>query len=116
MKITEVANVETMNNPHGIAARKLYDSEHAMAVHLTLKPGEHLKKHITPVDVFFYALEGTGIIEVGEEKKKLLRILLLKAQKIFLIAFIMRAIRILRFLLLRFQNLLNQQNFSKNIF
>jgi len=35
-----------------------------------LEPGESLKKHITPVDVFFYVLEGTGIVEVGDEKKE----------------------------------------------
>jgi len=29
-----------------------------------------LRKHITPVDVFFYVLEGKGIVEVGEEKKE----------------------------------------------
>jgi len=37
---------------------------------LTLKPGESLKRHITPVDVFFYVLEGTGVIEIGDEKKE----------------------------------------------
>ena len=30
--------------------------------------GEHLKKHITPVDAIFYVLEGTGIVEIGDEK------------------------------------------------
>jgi len=24
---------------------------------------------LTPVDVFFYVLEGTGIVEIGDEKK-----------------------------------------------
>ncbi|WP_292486227.1 cupin domain-containing protein, partial [Methanohalobium sp.] len=37
------------------------------AVHIELKPGESLRKHITPVDVFFYVLEGTATIEIGEE-------------------------------------------------
>jgi mannose-6-phosphate isomerase-like protein (cupin superfamily) len=36
---------------------------------ITLQPGESLKKHMTPVDVFFYVLEGTGIVEIGDEKK-----------------------------------------------
>jgi len=43
----------------------LYDTEHAQAVHIELKPGETLKKHITPVDVFFYVLEGRGVVEIG---------------------------------------------------
>ena len=41
---------------------------HAIAVVITLQPGESLKKHMTPVDVFFYVLEGTGIVEIGTEK------------------------------------------------
>jgi quercetin dioxygenase-like cupin family protein len=40
-----------------------------MAVVITLKPGEFLKKHITPVDVFFYVLEGEGTVEIGDERK-----------------------------------------------
>lgn len=29
-----------------------------------------MKKHITPVDVVFYLLEGRGIVEIGEERKE----------------------------------------------
>jgi mannose-6-phosphate isomerase-like protein (cupin superfamily) len=69
MKITEVSNVVSGPNPHHVDARKIYDSPHAIAVVITLQPGEALKKHITPVDVFFYVLEGTGVIEIGDEKQ-----------------------------------------------
>jgi len=69
MKITDVSKVVSGPNPHHVDARKVYDSPHAMAVVITLQPGEALKKHITPVDVFFYVLEGTGIVEIGDEKK-----------------------------------------------
>ncbi len=41
----------------------------ATAVVITLLPGESLNKHIMPVDVFFYVLEGTGVIEIGNEKQ-----------------------------------------------
>jgi len=68
MKITEVANIVSSPNPHHVDARKIYESPHAQAVVITLKPGESLKKHITPVDVFFYVLEGNGIIEIGNER------------------------------------------------
>jgi mannose-6-phosphate isomerase-like protein (cupin superfamily) len=57
-----------MPNPHKIKAARVYDSEHAQAVHIALEPGEALKKHITPVDVFFVVLEGRGIVEIGDEK------------------------------------------------
>jgi quercetin dioxygenase-like cupin family protein len=68
MIITDVAQVVSGPNPHHVDARKIYDSPHAMAVVITLQPGESLKKHITPVDVFFYVLEGTGIVEIGDER------------------------------------------------
>ena len=69
MKITEVLKVVSGPNPHHVDARKIYDSPHAIAVVITLQPGEALKKHITPVDVFFYVLEGIGVIEIGNEKQ-----------------------------------------------
>ena len=70
MKITNVADAARNDNPHKIDARKLYDSEHAQVVHITLQAGESLKRHITPVDVIFYVLEGVGIVEVGDEKRE----------------------------------------------
>lgn len=69
MKITDVAKVVSGDNPHHVDARKVYESPHAMAVVITLRPGESLKKHITPVDVFFYVLEGTGTVEIGDERQ-----------------------------------------------
>jgi quercetin dioxygenase-like cupin family protein len=69
MKITDVSKVISGPNPHHVDARKIYETPHAMAVVITLKPGEALKKHITPVDVFFYVLEGTGVVEIGDEKQ-----------------------------------------------
>ena len=69
MEIINAISAETTKNPHNVKVVKLYDSEHAQAIHITLEPGESLKKHITPVDVFFYVLEGTGVVQIGEEKK-----------------------------------------------
>jgi len=37
---------------------------------VTLQPGEALKRHVTPVDVFFYVLEGEGVVEVGDEAER----------------------------------------------
>lgn len=70
MEIINAKSAETIKNPHKVKAARLYDSEHAQAIHITLEPGESLKKHITPVDVFFYVLEGKGIVEIGAEKKE----------------------------------------------
>lgn len=70
MEVVEAQEAPTMKNPHGVKASKIYDRKSAQAVHITLEPGESLKKHITPVDVFFYVLAGIGVVEVGDEKKE----------------------------------------------
>lgn len=73
MKIIKAKEADTIKNPHNVKVSKLYDTENAQAMHITLKPGESLKRHITPVDVFFYVLEGTGVVEIGEERKEVER-------------------------------------------
>ncbi len=70
MKKVKWQEVEKTDNPHKIDARKLYDSKYAQVIHITLKPKEKLKRHITPVDVIFYVLEGKGIVEIGDEKEE----------------------------------------------
>ncbi len=69
MKIVDVRKTQPMPNPHKIKAVRLYDSDHAQCIHLTLDAGESLIAHITPVDVFFYVLEGNPTISIGEEKQ-----------------------------------------------
>lgn len=69
MKTIAAKEAEATPNPHGVRTSRIYDSEHAQAVHILLKPGESLKRHITPVDVFFYVLEGEGVVEIGEERE-----------------------------------------------
>ncbi|MGB9175562.1 MAG: cupin domain-containing protein [Methanoregula sp.] len=69
MKITEVAKIASIKNPHNVDVRKIFESPDTAAIVITLKPGESLKKHVTPVNVFFYVLEGTGIVEIGDERQ-----------------------------------------------
>lgn len=57
-----------IDNAHGMDARKLYETPDAVVIVITLQPGQSLRRHITPVDVAFYVLEGTGIAEIGEER------------------------------------------------
>jgi quercetin dioxygenase-like cupin family protein len=59
-----------MDTAHNVDARNLYDTEDAMITVITLQPGQELKRHITPVDVAFYVLSGTGIIEIGDERRE----------------------------------------------
>lgn len=71
MKIVDVKKVQIADTPHKVDVRKLLNFEHATIVHIELKPGEAVKKHITPVDVNFYVLEGDGIVEIGKEKAEI---------------------------------------------
>jgi mannose-6-phosphate isomerase-like protein (cupin superfamily) len=69
MRVVKWQDTSPVENPHKVDARKLYDTEHAQVIQITLKPGEKLIPHITPVDALFYVLEGEGVVEVGDEKQ-----------------------------------------------
>lgn len=70
MKITKVGDASTFQNVHSVEAKRIYDTENAQTIHMSLAPGQSLKKHTTPVDVFFYILEGRGIVEIGDEQNE----------------------------------------------
>ena len=69
MKSMKMNNAEKKDTPHKVDVRTLSDTEHAQIVHIMLKPGESLKRHVTPVDAAFYVLEGTPTIEIADEKE-----------------------------------------------
>ena len=70
MIVTEVSAAPVRPNPHGVESKTRYDREQGQIVHLTIRPGQGLKKHITPVDVAFYVVEGECEVEIGEEKER----------------------------------------------
>ena len=57
-------------NPHQVDVRQLYNDASAQVMHITLQPGQTLKPHKTPVDVFFYVLEGTPTVHIGDESQQ----------------------------------------------
>ena len=67
MKIIEIDKTQPFVNNHNIDARRIYNYNGAEIIHMTLHPGESVKTHSTPVDVAFYILEGSGLVEIGEE-------------------------------------------------
>jgi len=67
MKAAKCTDFPEKDTPHKVSVRTIYDHDHGQAVVISLKKGETLKKHITPVDVMFYVLEGTGNVEIGDE-------------------------------------------------
>ncbi|HNZ03603.1 MAG TPA: cupin domain-containing protein [Myxococcota bacterium] len=79
MKILDVLNAPEKENPHGVSVRPAHVSPHAAVMHITLKPGETLKRHITPVDVFFYVLDGRGSVEIGDEREEVGRDMLIES-------------------------------------
>ncbi|EHQ34191.1 cupin domain-containing protein [Methanoplanus limicola] len=70
MEIKKLSELPVSPNPHKVEAKQVYDTENATAVVITLKKGESLKRHKTPVDVFFYVLKGEGMVEIGDEQKE----------------------------------------------
>ena len=81
MIIKKLHETEIMENAHGVDARNLYNKESAMVSVIRLEPGQALKRHITPVDVAFYVLEGRGIVEVGDEKTEVEKDTLIESPK-----------------------------------
>ncbi len=69
MIIRKLSEMPILETAHRVDARNLYNTEHAVITVINLKPGQSLKKHITPVDVAFYVLQGRGVVEIGEEKR-----------------------------------------------
>jgi len=41
-----------------------------MKIIKALEAPEAPKRHVTPVDVFFYVLAGRGIVEIGDEREE----------------------------------------------
>ncbi|MDX9928912.1 MAG: cupin domain-containing protein [Bacteroidales bacterium] len=81
MKIIDWKRQEIKETPHKVDVRSLYDTDDAQVMHIQLKPGEALKPHITPVDVFFFVLEGIPIIQVGTEMQEVAADMLVESPK-----------------------------------
>ena len=81
MKVTKVNSVSVFQNPHEVEAKNIFENEKASVIHMALKQGQSLKKHTTPVDVFFYILEGKGIVEIGDEKQEVEKDTLIESPK-----------------------------------
>ena len=65
----QINESEDVRRIHNTSAYPLHANEHVMATMIALQPGESLRRHATPVDVFFYVLEGKGIVEIGDERQ-----------------------------------------------
>jgi quercetin dioxygenase-like cupin family protein len=69
MAIRKLNKTDIMKTPQDVDTRNLYNIENAMIILINLQSGQSSNRHITPVDVAFYVLKGTGMVYVGGEKK-----------------------------------------------
>lgn len=81
MNFYKVDDVSVSKNPHDIDARTLVDTNDVQVVHINLKPGEKLKKHITHTNVTFYVIDGEGYVEIGDEKEKVSKNTIIESPK-----------------------------------
>ena len=66
-----------VNEVAGAQVRKVYDHPQGQALLVALNPGETLRRHTAPVDIFIYVLEGEGVARIGEEEAQVRADLLL---------------------------------------
>ena len=90
-----------METIHGVDARGLYNTPELVVTAITLQPGERLRRHITPVDVAFFVLEGTGVVEIGEEKAAISAGTLVESPKDVLHCWYNESNEVLRFLVIK---------------
>jgi quercetin dioxygenase-like cupin family protein len=69
MKIVRYQDQKVIETHHKLDVREMYNKESAQAILLTLKSGESLKPHKTPVDVFFFIIEGQATVCIGDESE-----------------------------------------------
>lgn len=67
MEIIRIAEQPLKKTPRGVKARQVVDRPTVNVVNLVLAPGEEVPTHVTPVDVLFHVIEGTGKVIIGDE-------------------------------------------------
>jgi mannose-6-phosphate isomerase-like protein (cupin superfamily) len=70
MQIITRDDGSVVKNDGSISAQKLLSKEEVEVVRIRLQADSSLPVHTTPVDVFFYIIEGSGEVEIGEEREK----------------------------------------------
>jgi mannose-6-phosphate isomerase-like protein (cupin superfamily) len=70
MNIAKPKNGIDASPNRAVSAKKILVKDEVETVHLEIAPGGTLPLHKTPEEVFFYVLEGTGEIEIGEERQR----------------------------------------------
>lgn len=69
MNIITPEQGSTAYNQDAVLAKKLLSKSEVEVVRIELAPGSSLPVHSTPVEVFFYIIEGSGEVEIGDERQ-----------------------------------------------
>ncbi len=67
MNIIKIDEVVGVVNKRGVITKELIDIEEVRVINIALEPGDEVPEHKVPVEVFFYILEGSGTIKIGDE-------------------------------------------------
>jgi quercetin dioxygenase-like cupin family protein len=70
MNSVNISDLEPRINPHGVGARLLMASPQLKSVHLTFKPGDTITPHASDIPAYFYVLDGSGVVTIGDETKE----------------------------------------------
>lgn len=63
----DVYNLKDIETEEDFKPHKLVQQDEVEVVLLPFQPGQGLPVHTTPVDVFFYVVEGEATIKIGDE-------------------------------------------------
>jgi quercetin dioxygenase-like cupin family protein len=69
MNVIKIDEQPLFQNPHGVDIRKVFENENTGIMQIILKPGEEIPRHPNPVNAFFFVHEGSGLLEVEDEKQ-----------------------------------------------
>ncbi len=73
MKIIKDEDGVKIDTPPEFEAVKLFSSEKAEFLKIRFEKDGFFRKHLSPVDVWIYVIEGEGIAEREEEKEKIVK-------------------------------------------
>ncbi|MEC9491489.1 cupin domain-containing protein [Flexistipes sp.] len=68
MEIIRMGEIEGFINKRGIKAKQLLKNDDVQIMNLILNPGDAVPEHSVPVYVFFYVVEGSGTLKIGDEE------------------------------------------------
>ncbi len=70
MNIVDINKLIGVSKGKMVEAKKIPSGFSTQAVNILLQPGGELPPHTTPVDVIFYVIKGSGVVEVGDERSE----------------------------------------------